>query len=177
MTGDQYRQELMLPFRKVASVDPKSFVHNRAVLIGDVHLGPHSSVWPNAVIRADLNKIVIGRYTNIQDNTVIHASRESNVILGDFVTVGHSCVLHGCKIGNKVMIGLHSSILDGVEIEDNTIIGAHTLLTQKMHIPKHSLVMGSPGTVSKKRNPSKLFVIYAKMYWQLADQYQSFEIG
>lgn len=160
--------------RRPMEVHPKAFIHERAVLIGDVHIGQHSSVWPNAVIRGDWNKIVIGRYCSIQDNTVIHASSDFDVEIGDFVTVGHSCVLHGCKVGNKVMIGTHSTILDGVEIGDNTIIGANTLLTQKMVIPRNSLVMGSPGTVSKKINPSKMFVTYGKMYDKLARQYKSF---
>jgi len=153
-------------------VHPEAFIHERAVLIGDVRIGQHSSIWPNAVIRADWNKIVIGQYCSIQDNTVLHASNDFYVEIGDFVTVGHSCVLHGCRVGNKVIIGIHSTILDGVEIGDNTIIGANTLLTEKMVIPQNSFVIGIPGEVSKRINPSKMFITYGKIYDKLARQYK-----
>ena len=104
----------------------------------------NSSVWFNAVIRGDSNTIEIGKNSNIQDNAVIHTSTNSNVIIKDNVSIGHGAILHGCKIGNNVLIGMGSIILDDVVINDNCIIGAGTLITQGKVIPEGSMVYGNP---------------------------------
>src|SRR5512138_3458650 len=106
-----------------------------AVLLGAVTLGDHSSVWPNAVLRGDINRIVIGHHSNIQDTAVLHLSDEHEYQVGNFTTVGHGAIVHACKIGNEVLVGMGSTILDGVEVGDQCIIGAASLVTQQMQVP------------------------------------------
>lgn len=113
-------------------------------IVGDVEIGENSSVWYNAVLRGDVNKIVIGENTNIQDNAVLHVGEDTALLIGDNVTVGHGAILHGCTIGNNVLIGMGAIILDGAVIEDNCMIGAGTLVTQKKVISKGSLAFGNP---------------------------------
>lgn len=123
------------------------FLAEGSRIIGDVEIGKNSSVWYNAVIRGDSNKVVIGENTNIQDNAVLHQSDNAPLIIGDNVTVGHGAILHGCTIGNNVLIGMGAIILDGAVIEDNCIIGAGALVTQNKIIPAGSLAFGNPAKV------------------------------
>lgn len=120
------------------------FLAEGSRIIGDVEIGENSGVWYNAVLRGDANKIVIGENTNIQDNAVLHVSKENELIIGDNVSVGHGAILHGCTIGNNVLIGMGAIVLDGVVIEDNCMIGAGSLVTQNKVIPSGSLAFGNP---------------------------------
>lgn len=120
------------------------FLAEGCQVIGDVEIGESSSVWYNAVIRGDSNKVVIGENTNIQDNAVLHVSNDAPLVIGDNVTVGHGAILHGCTIGNNVLIGMGAIVLDGAVIEDNCMIGAGTLVTQNKVIPEGYLALGSP---------------------------------
>lgn len=119
-------------------------------IIGDVEIGENSSVWYNAVIRGDSNKIVIGENTNIQDNAVLHENHENALVIGDNVTIGHGAIVHGCTVGNNVLIGMGAIILDGAVIEKNCIIGAGALVTQNKVIPEGSLVFGNPAKVIRQ---------------------------
>ncbi|MFY0522766.1 gamma carbonic anhydrase family protein [Archangium gephyra] len=131
-------------------VHPSCFVEDSAQVIGDVELGEDSSVWFNSVLRGDVNPIRIGRRTNIQDLSMIHVTSERySTSIGDDVTVGHHVVLHGCTVGNRVLVGMGAIVMDGVEIGDDSIIGAGTLLTPGTKIPPGSLVVGSPGKVKR----------------------------
>ena len=131
-------------------VHPSCFVEDSAQVIGDVELGEDSSVWFNSVLRGDVNPIRIGRRTNIQDLTMIHVtSNRYATNIGDDVTVGHHVVLHGCRVGNRVLVGMGAIIMDDVEIGDDCIIGAGTLLTPGTKVPPGSLVVGSPGKVKR----------------------------
>lgn len=125
-------------------IDKSVFLADGSKIIGNVKIAMNSSVWFNAVIRGDSNTIEIGKNSNIQDNAVIHTSTNSNVIIKDNVSIGHGAILHGCKIGNNVLIGMGSIILDDVVINDNCIIGAGTLITQGKVIPEGSMVYGNP---------------------------------
>ena len=125
-------------------IDKSVFLADGSKIIGNVKIDMNSSVWFNAVIRGDSNTIEIGKNSNIQDNAVIHTSTNSNVIIKDNVSIGHGAILHGCKIGNNVLIGMGSIILDDVVINDNCIIGAGTLITQNKVIPEGSMVYGNP---------------------------------
>ena len=100
--------------------------------MGDVELGPQSSVWPKAVLRGDINYIRVGRATNIQDGAIVHLSDEHPAVLGDEVTVGHAAVVHACKIEDGVLVGMHATILDGSVVGEGSIIGAHTLVKTGM---------------------------------------------
>jgi gamma-carbonic anhydrase len=121
-----------------------------AVVLGDVTLGDYSSVWYNAVLRGDINRIVVGHHTNIQDNVVVHLADEFPCRLGNYVTVGHSAVIHACTVGDEVLIGMGAVILDGAVIGKQSIVGAGALVTQGTKAPPGSLVLGTPAKVVRK---------------------------
>uniref|UniRef100_A0A7C3N7M2 Gamma carbonic anhydrase family protein n=1 Tax=candidate division WOR-3 bacterium TaxID=2052148 RepID=A0A7C3N7M2_UNCW3 len=125
------------------------YCSENAVLIGDVRCKEFSSVWFNSVLRGDINYIEVGRYSNIQDLSVCHVTFELPCIIGDYVTVGHNAVLHGCNISNYVLIGMGSVILDGAKIGEGSIIAAGTVVKENSVIPPFSLVAGVPGQVKK----------------------------
>lgn len=131
------------------------YLASTAVVLGDVALGDHSSVWYNAVLRGDINFIRVGHHTNIQDNTVVHLADDYPAIIGDYVTVGHSAIIHACVVGNETLVGMGATILDGAEIGEQCLIGAHSLVTQGMQIPAGSLVMGSPARIKRALTPAE----------------------
>ena len=129
------------------NIGKEVFVAETAVLIGDVRVGAHASIWYNTVIRADLNRIEIGAYSNIQDGTVIHLEKDHPCIIGEYVTVGHMAMLHGCVIEDDCLIGMNAIILTGVKIGKGSIIAAGALIPEGKIIPEKSLVMGMPGKI------------------------------
>src|SRR5438552_2564696 len=133
--------------RKKPMIGSNVYLAQGAVVVGDVTIGDCSSVWHNAVLRGDINQIVVGHHTNIQDNAVLHLADEYPCLLGNYVTVGHSAIVHACTVGNEVLIGMGATILDGAVIGDRSLIGANALVTQKTQIPAGSLVLGSPAKV------------------------------
>lgn len=137
------------------------FIADSAVLVGKVVLKENASIWYNSVLRGDANKITIGKDTNIQDGCVIHASEELETVVGDCVTVGHKAILHACKIGDNVLVGMGSIILDGSEIEDNVIVGAGSVVTPDKKIPSGSLVLGSPARVVRKLTDDEIAMLKA----------------
>ncbi|RKH47551.1 gamma carbonic anhydrase family protein [Corallococcus sicarius] len=139
------------PFRGVSPrVHPSCFIEDSAQVVGDVELGEDASVWFNSVLRGDVNSIRIGKRTNIQDLTMVHVtSQGDSTTVGDDCTVGHRVILHGCLVGNRVLVGMGAILMDGVEVGDDCIIGAGTLLTPGTKIPPGSLVVGSPGKVKR----------------------------
>lgn len=127
-------------------VPETAYVDDSAQLIGDVVLGEHSSIWMNAVLRGDVHEIRVGHYSNIQDCSVLHGMKEQyGVYVGDYVTVGHNVILHGCKIEDRCLIGMGSIILNGAVIGRGSIIAAGTLIPEKTMVEPNSLWMGSPG--------------------------------
>ena len=126
------------------------FCASGAQIIGNVEIGENSSVWYNAVIRGDSNAVVIGENTNVQDNAVLHENLQCNLIIGDNVTIGHGAIVHGCTVGDHVLIGMGCIIMDGAVIEKNCIIGAGALVTQNKVIPEGSMVFGNPAKVVRK---------------------------
>ena len=123
------------------------YLARTAVVVGDVKLGDHASVWYGAVLRGDINRIVVGHHTNIQDNAVLHLADDFPCVLGNYVTVGHSAIVHACKIGDEVLIGMGAIILDGAVVGRQSLVGAKALVTQGMRIPPGYLVLGSPAKV------------------------------
>jgi carbonic anhydrase/acetyltransferase-like protein (isoleucine patch superfamily) len=123
------------------------YLAKTAMVLGDVTLGDHSSVWYGAVLRGDINRIRLGACSNVQDNAVLHLSDDFPCVLGDWVTVGHSAVVHACTVGNECLVGIGAVILDGAEVGEQSIIGARSLVTQGMKIPPGSMVMGSPARI------------------------------
>ncbi len=131
------------------------FIAKNATVIGDVTLGAHASVWYGAVLRGDINAIVVGHHSNVQDNAVLHLADELPCVLGNWVTVGHSAVVHACKVGDEVLVGMGAVILDGAIIGKQSIIGAKALVTQGTRIPPGSLVLGAPGKVVRRLSPEE----------------------
>jgi carbonic anhydrase/acetyltransferase-like protein (isoleucine patch superfamily) len=128
-----------------------AYIDDSAQLIGDVIIGEHSSVWMNAVLRGDVHQIRVGHYSNIQDNCVLHGMKEQfGVYLDDYVTVGHSAILHGCTIETRCLIGMGSIILNGAVIGSGSIIAAGTLIPEKTVVEPYSLWMGSPGKFRRR---------------------------
>lgn len=132
------------------------FVAEGAVIIGDVRIDDGSSVWFGAVIRGDVNWIRIGRNVNVQDGAVLHVDPHAPLDIGDDVTIGHRAVLHGCTIGNRVLIGMGSIVLDGAVIEDGAIVGAGALVPQGKRIPAGSLAVGVPAKVVRELSPEEV---------------------
>jgi carbonic anhydrase/acetyltransferase-like protein (isoleucine patch superfamily) len=130
--------------------DEKSFVADGAKLIGKVTMKEFSSIWFNAVARADINRIEIGRYSNIQDNSVLHVADNYPTIIGDFVTVGHSCVIHGATIEDNCLIGMGAVILNNAVVGRGSIIAAGAVVKERQIIPPNSLVVGIPGKIIKQ---------------------------
>ncbi len=130
-------------------VAPTAFVATTAVLIGNVTIGPQSSVWFGAVLRGDLAPILIGANCSVQDGVVIHVDDHNPTHIGDHVTIGHGAVVHGCEVGNHVLIGIRAVVLSGAKIGAHSIIGAGAVVTENMAIPPHSLVVGVPGRITR----------------------------
>ena len=128
------------------------YIAASAVVIGDVTLGPQSSVWHQATLRGDLERIVVGRGTNIQDSAVIHLADDLPCEIGDWVTVGHRAILHACRIGDESLIGMGATVLDGAQVGAQCLIGEHALVTGGTKIPPGSLVLGSPAKVVRALN-------------------------
>lgn len=156
------------------------FVDESAVVIGDVVLGDDSSVWPCVVIRGDMHAIRIGNRTSVQDGAVLHITHASNynpaghpLTIGDDVTIGHSVCLHGCTIGNRVLIGIGSSILDGAIVEDDVVIGAGSLVPPGKRLESGFMYMGSPvKQIRPLKDTEKSFFIYsANNYVTLKEAY------
>jgi carbonic anhydrase/acetyltransferase-like protein (isoleucine patch superfamily) len=151
---------LLIPFNeKKPSIHETVFVAPGAYLIGDVKVGKESTIWFNAVIRADEDAVVIGERCSIQDNTTVHLSNGFPVIVEDEVTVGHQVNLHGCTVKKRSIIGMGSTILDGAEIGEECIVGANTLIPPGKVIPPRSLVVGSPGKVVRELTEKDLNLI------------------
>jgi carbonic anhydrase/acetyltransferase-like protein (isoleucine patch superfamily) len=141
--------------RRAPQLGKNVYLAAGAVVLGDVKLGDHSSVWYNAVLRGDINRIVVGHHSNIQDNAVLHLADEFPCLVGNYVTVGHSAVVHACKIGDEVLIGMGAIILDGAVVGKQSLIGAKALVTQGTKIPPGSLVLGAPAKVVRQLTPKE----------------------
>jgi gamma-carbonic anhydrase len=125
------------------------YIARGAIVVGDVTLGNLSSVWYNAVLRGDINRIVVGHHTNVQDNAVLHLADDYACWIGNYVTIGHSAVVHACTVGDETLIGMGAVILDGAVIGNQCLIGAQALVTPGTRIPDGSLVMGMPAKVAR----------------------------
>lgn len=137
---------------KSPRIHPEAFVHAAAVLIGDIDVGAQSSIWPNVTLRGDDGPIVIGSQTSIQDNSCIHATEGlSRTTVGSRVTVGHNVVLHGCTIGDDVLIGMGSVLLDNAVVESGAMVAAGTLVTPGKVVKAGTMVAGNPMRVLREQ--------------------------
>jgi carbonic anhydrase/acetyltransferase-like protein (isoleucine patch superfamily) len=159
---------MIKPFLGAApQYDDSNFIAKTAVVIGDVTLGPQSSVWHHVTIRGDVNWIRIGQASNVQDNSVVHVTHgTAPTNIGDYVTIGHGAIIHGCTIQNNVLIGMGATVMDHAVIGRDSIVGAGALVTQNVEIPPRSLVLGQPAKVVRALTDEEVATIrpYADNY-------------
>lgn len=148
-------------------VDATAYVDQSAQVIGDVQIGAESSVWMNAVVRGDVHWIRIGDRSNVQDGTVVHVMNGTHpTTIGNDVTIGHGAIVHGCTLGDRVLVGMGAILLNGATVGADSIVAAGTLLTEETRIPPRSLVMGSPGKVRRPLSDAEVASIlqYSERY-------------
>jgi carbonic anhydrase/acetyltransferase-like protein (isoleucine patch superfamily) len=145
---------------KTPQIHPTAFVSEAAYIVGDVEIGEHSSIWPGAVLRGDTGKVVIGKYTAVEDNCIVHSGvpGDGDTFIGDECNIAHGAVVHCKSIGNNVMIGINATVLHGVEIGNHCLIAAGCVVPQDMKVPDNSFMVGIPGKI-KGKVPEKL------MFW------------
>ncbi|GEA08962.1 gamma carbonic anhydrase family protein [Alteromonas sp. KUL42] len=173
-----------MPLRTYKSIAPtlgeRCYVDESSVIAGDVILDDDASIWPLVAARGDVNHIRIGKRSNVQDGTVLHVTRKSAqnpngfpLIIGEDVTVGHKCMLHGCELGNRILVGMGAIIMDGVIVEDDVFIGAGTLVPPNKQLESGYLYVGNP--MQKKRPLKESEIAFLKQsavnYVLLKDEY------
>jgi gamma-carbonic anhydrase len=146
LTAMESLKKFLLP-ESQPSVAANVFIARGAIVLGAVELHEQSSVWYGSVLRGDINRIVVGAQSNVQDGSVLHVSDDCACVLGERVTVGHRAVVHACTVGDEVLVGMGAIILDGAQIGASSIIAAGALVTKNSIIPEGSLVVGSPARV------------------------------
>ncbi|MHB1757295.1 MAG: gamma carbonic anhydrase family protein [Leptospirillum sp.] len=166
---------MILPYKGILpKIAPSAWIAESAQVIGDTTIGKDSSIWFGAVVRGDVHRIRIGQRTNIQDLSVCHVTRNRfSLTIGSNVTVGHRVILHGCTLGNRILVGMGSIIMDGAVIGDDTIIGAGSLVTEGTIIPSGHLALGSPAKVKRTltdeekewiRQSARHYISYSQNY-------------
>ena len=140
-------------------IDPSAVLAPNVTIIGDVVIGPRTSVWPGAVLRGDYGHIRIGSDCSIQDNVVVHCSAEDPTIIGKGVTVAHSAVVHACRIGDECLIGVGAIVFDGARIGSHSILGVGSVLLGGGRIPARSVAVGSPAKVVRRATPKDLRLV------------------
>ncbi|MEW9920419.1 gamma carbonic anhydrase family protein [Marimonas sp. MJW-29] len=150
--------------------DP-AFIHDTAQLFGKVTLHEGSSVWPYVVTRAEMHEIVIGARTNIQDHVMIHVAYGGPTIVGEDCSITHRVVLHGCEIGDRVLIGIGATIMDGAKIGSNSIVAGHSIVTEGSEFPENSIIAGSPAKLVKTRDNTAANLMNARFYHMNALNY------
>ena len=161
---------MIRPYRGIRPrIAANAFVDESAQVVGDVEVGDESGIWMCAVVRGDVNTIRIGRRSNIQDGTIVHAMTGTHqTTIGDNVTIGHAAVIHGCTIEDQCLIGMGAILLNGAHIGTCSIVAAGTLVVENMKVPPKSLVMGSPGKVKRLLTHAEIadIQLYADRYVQ-----------
>ena len=161
-------------------INPTAYVDPEAIVIGRVFLAENVSIWPTAVLRGDINEIIIGARSNIQDGSILHVVHDYEycpgglkVIIGENVTIGHGVILHGCTIGSHCLIGMNATVLDGAIIEENVIVGANSLVHPNKKLEKGFLYFGNPVRQVRALTPSEMALVEysANIYVEIKNQY------
>jgi len=161
----------------------KVYIDESSVIVGDIDIANDVSIWPLVAARGDVNKITIGERTNIQDGTVLHVTRKTSanpdghpLVIGDDVTVGHKCMLHGCQLGNRILVGMGAIIMDGAIVQDDVFIGAGTLVPPNKTLESGYLYVGNPAKQARplKESEQAFLKQSAENYVVLKDEYLSF---
>ncbi|MGA9118886.1 MAG: gamma carbonic anhydrase family protein [Bacteroidota bacterium] len=159
------------------SISDTSFIAAGAMVIGDVSVGQEASIWFNAVLRGDINRITIGERTNIQDGTVVHVTHELAVLIGDEVTIGHLAMVHGCTIGDRCLVGMNAILLDGATVGPDSVVAAGAVVKERFVVPPGVLVAGVPARVVREltegerlalRESAEHYVAYARTYREVS---------
>ena len=170
-----YRAVMIRTFQGITPTIPKScFIEDTGIVIGDVVMGEQCSVWFYAVIRGDVHYIRLGNRTNVQDLCMLHVTHDTHpLIIGNDVTIGHSVVLHGCTIKDRVLIGMGTIIMDGAVIGEDSVVGAGALITEGTIVPPRSLILGAPAKVKRSVTEKELIWIKesSENYVKYAGQY------
>jgi carbonic anhydrase/acetyltransferase-like protein (isoleucine patch superfamily) len=168
---------MLLPYKNIMPIIGKDvWIAENAAVIGDTHIGEESNVWFGCTVRGDVHEIRIGKRTNIQDNSIIHTTRNvSGTYIGDEVTVGHGAILHACTIGNQVLVGMGAIILDEAVMEDHSMLAAGSVLTPKKRVPSGELWGGSPARYMRDltKEELKFLPVSADNYVRLAGDYKN----
>ena len=165
--------------RYINKLPDSVFLHSNSTVIGDVTMGDDCSVWPSAVLRADLGKIVLGRSVNIQDGSVLHTDSGGTVSVGDYALIGHKAMLHGCKVGRAALVGIGAIVLDGAEIGDGAMVTAGCMIRGGAKIPPFALVVTKGAEIKIYENKARPVSTVAGSleYMQLAKRYQLSQFG
>ena len=140
----------------IPAIDASAWVADNARVVGNVRLGADSSIWFGVVARGDTDTITIGRGTNIQDNSVLHADPGMPLVIGDHVSVGHQVMLHGCTVGDGSLIGIGAVVLNGARIGKNCLVGAGALVTEGKEFPDGTMILGSPAKAVRQLSPEQI---------------------
>ena len=161
----------VLSQKETIQIDETAWIHESALLFGNISVGRESSIWPHAVMRAEMFHIKIGERSNIQDFVMVHVGATTPTIIGDDCSITHHATLHGCKLGDKCLIGINSTIMDGAVIGNNCIVAGHSIVTEGSSFPDNSIIAGSPAKLLKSRNSgvankmnAAFYVLNAKNY-------------
>lgn len=150
-----------------------AYLADDATVTGNVEVGMEASVWPRAVLRGDVARIVVGRGSNVQDGAVVHVADDLPALIGELVTVGHKAVVHACTVENEVLVGMGAIVLDGARVGTRSIIGANATVRQGMEIPPGSLVVGTPAKIVRQLSPEEQegIKVWALRYVLLSREY------
>lgn len=155
------------------SIDPAAFVHPDAVLIGDVRVGPESTIWPTAVLRGDHGTIHVGARTSVQDGAVIHCTAELDTVIGDDCTIGHRAHLEGCTVENECLIGSGSVVLHRAVVRSGALVGAQALVTNDTEVPARAMALGVPAKIKADAVPAGANLRAAATYVHNAHWYNA----
>ena len=157
--------------RAGARLTGAAYIHPTAVLHGAITLGRGASVWCHAVLRAEMHEIVVGERSNIQDHVMVHVGYKTPTIVGRYCSITHHVTLHGCRIHDNVLVGIGATVMDGAEIGANSIVAPHACVIEGTVIPPSSIVMGTPGRVTRTRDSFVANRLNAFLYWRNAQGY------
>lgn len=157
---------------RTPTIDPDAFVHPDAVVIGDVTIGPHSSIWPCAVLRGDYGRITVGEATSVQDGAVIHATADLPTEIGSWVVIGHLAHIEGAVIEDRTLIGVGSKVLHRARVRTGATVGANAVVTNDMEVPERGLAVGVPAVVKADRSRPEFIEAAAQVYVANCERYR-----
>ncbi len=171
-------RQFLLP-GETPRIHASAFIAEGAVLLGAVSVGEDASIWYGCVLRGDINRIVIGPRSNIQDGTIVHVSDDFPAVVGANVSVGHRAIIHACDVGDETLVGMGAIVMDGVRIGPRSIIGAGALVTKGLQVPEGSLVMGSPAKIVRTLSleEQRANAALAAKYVEVSARYRALKTG